>query len=228
MKNFKEGLGKNIIIIVLGLLVVGVGLYLLKGLGSGDLGKKEFSYFSNRAVDMFEKGRPLVCSSEVNDLEGSIKAVYYFDNQNKKVRTDMEILNKSDGLTISTSSIIKDGWNYFWDDVMNKDGMKVKFDEETDSFLPQDSLNEFSDQEFDFICKDWRVDPSKFELPKDKSFKDLSGITEGLEFLPDTSFDSGLGDGSLPFQLDDNLCEICNFLPDGPEKIECLQSCLPG
>ena len=57
---------------------------------------------------------------------------------------------------------------------MNKDGMKVTFDEEEDSILPDDDFAlDDVDPEFDFVCKDWKVDPRTFDLPEDKSFKDL-------------------------------------------------------
>lgn len=225
MKNFSKGFSTNIIIIIiLAVVVIGGGIYFLSSqLSSENIGNKNESYFSDKVADMFEKGKPLECSSEVGDVESSIKAVYYFDNQNKMVRVEMEALNKATGSTTNTVSIIKDSWNYFWDDLMNKDGMKIKFDENEDSILPTENLTlEDSDMKFDFVCKDWKVDSSKFDLPKDKSFKDLSGMMEGLNISTDSSSNSS---ADMPGISLDNLCEMCNLLPEGPDKTECLESC---
>ena len=224
MKNYNKGFSQNIIIIILAVLLIGGGFYFLNNQSnSGDLGGKEESYFSDKVTDMFKKGKPLECSTEVNNLEGHIKAVYYFDNKNEMVRVEMEMLDKNTGLTTNTVSIIKDNWNYFWDDLMNKDGMKIKFDENEDSISPTENLSlEDSDLKFDFVCKDWKVDSSKFDLPKDKSFKDLSGMMDNLNTLPNDSFDSNSDSPNISL---DNLCEMCNFLPDGPDKIDCLSDC---
>jgi hypothetical protein len=141
MKNFNKGFSQNIIIIIISsVLVIGGGVYFLSNqFNSENLGGKEESYFSDKVSDMFEKEKPLKCSAEVNDLEGQLKAVYYFDNKNKMVRVEMEMIDKNTGLTTNTVSIIRDNWNYFWDDLMNKDGMKVKFNENEDSISPTEN-----------------------------------------------------------------------------------------
>jgi hypothetical protein len=225
MKNFSKGFSQNIIIIiVLTALIIGAGIYfLVSQSNSENLGNKTESYFSDKVADMFEKGKPLECSSEVSDLEGSIKAVYYFDNKNKMVRVEMEMFNKATGSTTNTVSIIRDNWNYFWDDLMNKDGMKIKFDENEDSILPEENLKlENSDLKFDFVCKNWKVDSSKFDLPKDKSFTDLSDMLDGFNISPNGTSNSN---SNLPGISLDNLCEMCNLLPEGPDRLECLDSC---
>jgi hypothetical protein len=225
MKNFNKGFSQNIIIIiVLAVLVIGGGFYFFSNqFSSENLDGKEESYFSDKVTDMFKKGKPLECSAEVDNLEGYMKAVYYFDNQNKMVRVEMQMLDKNTGSTTNTVSIIKDSWNYFWDDLMNKDGMKIKFDENEDSILPTEDLTlEDSDLKLDFVCKNWKVDSSKFDLPKDKSFKDLSGMMDNLNTLPNNSSNSDSDSSDISL---DNLCEMCNFLPDGPEKIDCLNNC---
>ncbi len=225
MKNSNKGFSQNIIIIIiLAVLVIGGGVYFFSNqFSSENLDGKEESYFSDKVTDMFQKEEPLKCYTEINNLEGHIKAVYYFDNQNKMVRVEIEMLDKSTGLTTNTVSIIREGWNYFWDDLMNKDGMKIKFDENEDSILPTENVDlEDSDLKFDFVCSDWKVDSSKFDLPKDKSFKDLSGMMDSLDISPNNSSNPN---SDLPNISLDNLCEMCNFLPDGPDKIDCLVDC---
>jgi hypothetical protein len=229
MKNHHKGMAQHliIIIVVFATLVIGGGVYFYSSRSNTEvLGNETESYFSDKVSDMFERGVPLECSSEINNAEGSVKAVYYFDNQNEQVRVEMEVFDTSSGTTINTVSIIKDEWNYFWDNLANEDGMKVKFDEEEDSILPSDdSTLEDSEMEFDFVCKDWKVDPRKFDLPADKSFKDLSNMMNGFDSMLDAPADSNSGSEPDYGASLDNLCDVCNFLPDGPEKTECLNSC---
>jgi hypothetical protein len=48
-------------------------------------------------------------------------------------------------------------------------------------------------------------------------------MMDNLDTLPSDSFNS---DSDLPNISLDNLCEMCDFLPDGPEKIDCLNDCV--
>ena len=229
MIHHRRGVAQSliVIIIVLAIFVVGGGIYFLNSRVSSErFDNGPESYFSDKVSDMFKRGVPLECSSEVTNAEGSLKAVYYFDNQNEMVRVEMEMVDNNSGSTVNTVSIIRDEWNYFWDDVMNKDGMKVKFDKEEDSILPDEDFTlEDVDPEFNFVCKNWKVDPRAFDIPKDKSFKDLSDMTGGFDGLLDSSSDSSTSPEPDYGGGMQNLCEVCNFLPVGPEKTECLNSC---
>ena len=47
-------------------------------------------------------------------------------------------------------------------------------------------------------------------------------MMDNLNALPNDSFNSNSDSPNISL---DNLCEICNFLPEGPEKIDCLSDC---
>lgn len=223
MKNANKGLAPVfIIIIILGVLVTGGGVYFLSK-DSNSISKdtsKEESYFSGKISDMFKNGKSLTCSTKVDNPESSVNAVYYFDNVNKLVRVDMQVVTKSSGSTINTVSIVKDNWNYFWDDLTNKDGMKIKFDESQAKEVKSDKENISIDmnKEFDFVCKSWIVDSTKFDLPKDKSFKDLSDIMN--QFSNFAAPQPGKSNSTTS-----NYCNLCNMIPEGSEKNNCLSSC---
>ncbi len=215
-------------LIVLTVFISGCGKKDSKQEQAGDMEKEE-SYFSEKVADMFKKEKPLECYTEMATPEGSVKAVYYFDNKNEMVRVDMQVIGTSDGINITSSSIIRDGWNYFWDDVMNKDGMKMRIDED-DAGDYSDAEESYSgsfdmNEEFNFRCKQWKVDQSKFALPKDKSFKDLSDMFNNFGGLP-----AAQGEIS-PHQFGDNeiwsfdACALCEMIPAGPQREECLREC---
>lgn len=188
----------------------------------------EDSYFSSSVVEMFKKEKPLQCSVEINDSYTEMKAVYYFDNKAKKVRVEMKTIDKEQGLEIHSVNIIKDDWSYFWDDVSNQDGMKFKLedgedDEVFDNLESEEDLVDMNEV-FDFKCKSWKVDSSKFDLPKDKNFKDLSSLMNTFNQSIPVSSGQGIDENSFNMQ-DIDLCAYCEMIEDPADKQECLSSC---
>ena len=130
------------------------------------------SDFSASIADMFKKGKSLECTTEIDDSETTMKATYYFDGKNEMMRADISATAKAFNMTFNSVNIIKDGWNYFWDDLMNKAGEKIKLDENETAAESEETVN--LDDRFNFSCKEWKVDKSKFDLPADKVFKDIT------------------------------------------------------
>lgn len=192
----------------------------------------EESYFSSSVAEMFKEGKPLECSAEMSDTYAKINAVYYFDNKNERVRVEMKTIDKEQGLEINSVSIIKDDWNYFWDDLTNKDGMKINM-KEGDEDLSSEGLEDEDelvdmDEVFDFKCKSWKVDNSKFDLPKDKNFKDLSNLmntfNQGDLNIPGNSNQEVEVENSFNMQ-DVDLCAYCEMIGEAEAKQDCLNSC---
>lgn len=218
MKSYKIYVVLGAIVIVIGALV-----YFLPNI-TGDKSPylAEESYFSESVVEMMKKDKPLECSTKMENQESAIEAVYYFDNKNEKVRVDMQVVSKDGGVNINTTSIIRDGWNYFWDNLTNKDGMKIKVE---DYQNPEEvDYGVDVDEKFDFKCKSWRVDSSKFDLPSDKSFMDLSDLVEGFDDFSVTSGDYNNLDSNMEADTF-NPCDFCNLIPAGSERDDCLSSC---
>lgn len=190
---------------------------------TGDNNQEE-SYFSEKVADMFKKGQPLECRTEMEDEEGILSAIYYFDNANERLRADMKMVNKENGITVNTVSITRDGWDYFWDDLMNKGGIKLKI-EGTEAEVRAEANAEApidKEEKFEFRCRPWQVDASKFELPADKSFQDISNlgqINNAIPTIPGNNNSMEMS-GSIP-----DVCSFCGMIPEGPEKEECLNSC---
>ncbi|MFA7050053.1 MAG: hypothetical protein WC164_03010 [Patescibacteria group bacterium] len=188
----------------------------------------EESYFSSSVTEMFKEGKPLECSAEINDAYADMTAVYYFDNKNERVRVEMKTIDKEQGLEINSVSIIKDNWSYFWDDLTNKDGMKINLEEDDEDLSSEDLEDEDElvdmDEVFDFKCKSWKVDNSKFDLPKDKNFKDLSSLMNTFNQSIPVSSGQGVDENSFNMQ-DIDLCAYCEMIEDLNDKQECLDSC---
>ena len=192
---------------------------------------EEDSYFSSSVVEMFKKEKPLQCSVEINDSYTEMKAVYYFDNKAKKVRVEMKTIDKEQGLEIHSVNIIKDDWSYFWDDVSNQDGMKFKLedgedDEVFDNLESEEDLVDMNEV-FDFKCKSWKVDSSKFDLPKDKNFKDLSSLMNDFNQInPAILNEGGQSNSNSSFDMGEiDFCSYCDMVLDEVDKQECLNSC---
>lgn len=185
----------------------------------------EESFFSGTALDLFNQKKPIQCTATFEDEEGVVEMTYYFDNKGERFRVESNILNKYDAGKINSYGILKDDWYYFWDDLTNTDGMKTKIfeEEDEDDYEEEDTKdeNDFDlEEEFDFKCKSWKVDDSFFELPKDKSFKDLTDMLGDINLI-----DSGSSDpAGLDFNNTD-FCSYCDMLPAGPERDECLEGC---
>jgi hypothetical protein len=186
---------------------------------------KEESYFSTSIKDLFAKNKPLQCSVVVENEEGVVSMNYYFDNKNERFRVHSEFIDRVGGLNFNSSGILTDDWYYFWDDLMNIDGMKIKTNDDPEITDNEDNLN--MDEHFDFKCKSWKVDNSFFDLPKDKSFKDLSGTLDNFNnsLNPSESNQESIQNLDFSVDSDTDICSVCYMLPEGSDRDECLATC---
>ncbi len=179
---------------------------------------EEESNFSGTALDLFNQKKPIQCTATFEDQEGIVEMTYYFDNKGERFRVETNMINKYDSTKINSYGILKDDWYYFWDDLTNVDGMKTKIFEEDD--IDENEYEFDLEEELDFKCKSWKVDNSFFELPKDKSFKDLT------DMLGDINFIDSANSGSNNLNFDNvDFCSYCDMLPAGAERDECLSDC---
>lgn len=190
----------------------------------------EESYFSSSVEEMFKKGKSLQCTVDIEDEEATMSAVYYFDNKNERVRVEMKAVGKGEGMSFNSTSIIRDDWTYFWDDLMNKDGMKMKMDDESDESYDSNDNTPSTKDEFDFKCKSWKVDSSKFDIPKDKSFKDISDMNNQFNNLGNSNPSLNNNQANdLPSVSNSvpsiDVCSYCEMIPAGEDRDECLTSC---
>ncbi len=187
---------------------------------------EEDSTFSGTVTELFAKKKSLRCVALIEDEEQLIEMTYYFDNKGEKFRVNTRSVNNRNNEEVNSSAILKDGWYYFWDDFSNIDGMKTKaekddedYEDYNDEYMDDEEYDLDMEEEFDFDCQAWKVDNSIFELPNDKSFKDLSELNS-LNFL-----DSMDSDSNYLNSEEFDLCSLCEMMPEGPEKEDCLSDC---
>lgn len=214
-------LGKFYLLPLLLLLILGLSACgQKKGTENAPAGEEnqvnqEESYFSSSIADMFKKGKALECYVKVDTEEATMESMYYFDNKNERVRVETKAVAKGQGMNFNSTSIIRDGWMYFWDDLMNKGGMKMELKEGEVDDAEEGETPVDMKENFDFKCKSWNVDASKFDLPSDKTFKDLTNMMNAI--TPSSGASSG---GSTI-----DTCSYCDMLPEGDARTQCLNSC---
>lgn len=149
-------------------------------------------------VDLFNLGTAQQCS--FSDGSTSSGTVYV---SNQKMRGDFTY-TVAQGTT-NAHMIIDNGTSYIWTDGQTT-GLKMKFDaataaEDFDSKVTDNSVD--INQKYDYDCKSWSIDQTKFTLPTGVQFTDLSGI------FPSSLPSSGSGTTDTKALQ----CAACNSLP---------------
>lgn len=165
---------------------------------------------SGKIADLINAGKSLECnfSSDINGYKSS--GTVYVSGQ--KVRGDFK--SEAEGKMMD-SHMIQDGETIYTWTTDPKQGMMVKISKE-DVEKYQDgpaggSNKSFNiDQSYDYDCKAWGANPSKFEKPADIQFIDLSAqMKKATE-----SMDQGAG----------AACSACDQIEDEEAKASCKQA----
>jgi hypothetical protein len=133
----------------------------------------------------------------------------------KKFRSNLVV--KQDGKVMEMHSLSDNTWMYTWGDMMET-GMKMNIEEMEK--LGEDVSGEnvpgktvtakdtagYTEQN-DFRCKPWVVDNSKFKLPNDVEFVDLTETLNNLQ------------EGTQ--EMMQESCKMCDLAPDEASKQEC-------
>ena len=172
---------KRIIIVVTAVLVVAAGAgatYFLLNRDSGDqasLGSSEISTSGSDSEevsinDLLTRNASLECTYDVVDGESTNTGIAYFSGAK-----DMygEFTNKTEDKS-STAYVIRRGdTQYVWQKDANE-GYKADVSAYDKDKQQQMSQQLDPDQKYKFSCKDWKKDTSKFEVPADIQFTDIS------------------------------------------------------
>ncbi len=177
---------------------------------------KEESFFGSMQ-DLIMRGKSLKCTYRQNSDDGEYEVVTYISGGNVKTEAEMKT---GEGKTMESSMVINKDWMYMWNSFTPK-GMKVdmqkmpEIENVTDNDVNKDMAN--LAKEMDYKCRPWIPDNSKFKIPADIQFQDITemmaGMTEGLGDMTEGDI-SDLKDEANKF-----LCEHCKNAPD---PAECL------
>lgn len=184
-------------------IVIVVAVFALKGSGDSAGGKT-----SLEALLKSNKAQECTYSAEVDGVKTS--ATVYIGNG--KMRTDSVLV--SDGQTIKGNMIVDGETSYIWSDATTQ-GIKMTLDklkaeETTESGQVQVFNSDFNEQ-FDYSCKGWSVDNSKFTAPSNVTFVDFSAMMPSA--TPKTSGNAN-----------SSQCSTCDQVPAGSSREACKQS----
>lgn len=200
-------------IIVIVLLLLGVGFYLMRNQGSQNpvqQAVEQAAQNASRGTIQSLIGKNQMCKVSYPDGNGS-GTVYVSGD---KVRGDFNI--QAESQTMNTHMIQGGQEIYMWNDGSNQ-GTKIKIDpnQPTPSAPAGQPQTADLNQEVDYSCNNWSPDESKFRVPTDVQFMDMSQMMQ----KPGGTGPMPTGTGTP--KIDPS---ICNQIPDAAAKAECLKS----
>lgn len=214
---------KNIIIavvVVIVLALVGGGIYLNSTKGkSADLINNVREGVQNAGESMTKgsikgllgTGKNVMCV--IDSGAGGASTVYVSGNN---MRGDFTTVA---GSTTTKSHMVQDGdYAYIWTDgategsKMNIKAMQESAGNASSSGQSAQDVTADIDREVDMKCSAWNVDNSKFEVPTNVTFTDLSAMMEKMA--------PGAGGNAAP-KMDSSYC---NAIPDAQAKADCISA----
>lgn len=153
-------------------------------------------------ASLLAAGKNVTCAMTYPDGKGS-GTIYV---SGKKMRGDFTVI--MDASKEYKSSMIQDGeYAYMWSD-LDKKGTKFKVSgipTPTPATTPKTDTVDIN-QEVDMNCSTWGVDPSKFVVPTDVQFTDMSAMMENIQ-----------GQGTMK----DSQKSACDSIADPQAKAAC-------
>ena len=122
--------------------------------------------------------------------------------------------------------MIKDGWEYMWSDaavggIAANMGIKMNFDQikkqQQTQTTPGGAQNNGLDTQktMNFSCTPWIADASKFDLPSNIQFTDMTSLAQPPAITP-----AGATPGATT-----SACDMCKIIPAGAARTQCESSC---
>ena len=167
---------------------------------------------SSSITQLLASGQSVACSYEKDDEHGHQKGIFYVAQN--RMRGDIDVTDPKEG--VLPMHMIRDGeWMYTWGDAFGQgQGMKMNATAAGRS-AAEHGHGPDPDEEMAMDCNPWPVDNSKFNIPQDVQFNDLSSMMGGLGMAQGASGGQGLDMKALQ-------CAACDQAP-AEEKAQCLQ-----
>ena len=171
-------MSKKLIILVI-LVAVVVGAYFVfggnKGAENGELGNANGEQTTGKKMafsQFLKQGGAYKCEvkQSMSDFENS--GTMYVSGKNMRG----EFSTVAEGKTMISSFMSRDGYSYTWSSLTPGMGFKIKAEAET-SNEGADINGTYAwnaDQIGDYNCENWVVDATKFELPKNVTFQEIT------------------------------------------------------
>jgi len=205
--------GKKTILIVLPLLAISL---LLAGCGkkttlSGV--KTDGESFSGSIADLIKLGKNSRCDLIGKESDQITSGTNYVASG--KVRSDYVV--NMQGQIYNAHSIVDSEWMYSWYDEMPNQASKIKIADMQNYQGESEANSEGAknyEENYDYKCYSWKVDQSKFAVPADINFTDM---TQLIQQMNDTSAVSNTN------AINRN-CSVCDMVADESAKESCKKS----
>lgn len=181
---------------------------------AADKGKSETTKMSASAKEMMQSGKSLDCTFSFTDAQQGVaqSGEFYVDGPKARFRSEIEMTTISTGQKTKAYMITDGDYGYSWNSTNAKMGFKINLNEAPSAENTDKNVQKTEDlnQPFDFNCRDWSVDNSKFILPAGVEFTDINQMMKSL---------------SVPTKTTDiTACSICDQIPDAKIKAECQKT----
>ena len=173
---------------------------------------KDGNYYETM-TDLMARGKSVKCTY-TQEVEGGGTAAGVVYMADKKARTEITV-NEDSGRAGKMYAIIDHEWTYSWVEGSSK-GYKMTLEA---SELDKKQKEDVSDlaKEIDFKCKSWKKDSSKFKVPSNVVFENL---TEMIEDMGDFNIAEEVENAEA--QANEFLCNHCKNAPTPELVAECL------
>jgi len=181
----------------------------------------EESFFGSMQ-DLIARGKSLKCTykQSASDSDDEYETVMYISGGNVKTETKIKT---GEGKTGENDMVINKDWMYMWNSFTPK-GMKVDMSKmpEMDNVSDNDVNKDMASlaKNMDYKCRAWIPDNSKFKVPADIEFQDITEMMSGTAGMVMDMDEDDLKE--MEEESNKWICDHCKDAPT-PELIaECL------
>lgn len=208
-------------------IIVGAAFFVM---GSWILGPEAHADMTRSTAErLMASGKSMTCDYKSQNEMANHEGTVYVSKG--KMRGDYKVLDASSGPF--NGHMIQDGsgWAYMWGGPMGENrGTKIRLDGHTNGPDQKPEGQGFdARQEMDMDCREWKVDESKFEVPSNVQFMDLSQMMGGgfaAMAGAGTAHRSARGTPAGNTQAESAQamkCQICEQVPDEESRAQCRQ-----
>ncbi len=173
-------MNKTLIAIIVIILILGGGYFVWKNMGDREAvndtaGSIEETNTESEAsggtfASVLRSGSNVECTFTQGEGPTTSSGQMYISNRGEEIRGDFTLA--IDGEPQEAHMIRTGGWNYLWGS-FSPQGIKMQVTEENrEKIFEGESANIPDDVQYD--CNSWNVDQSKFSVPSDVEFVDIS------------------------------------------------------
>lgn len=138
--------------------------------------------------DLLALGQNQKCTFTTSDIQDDVTtdttATLYISG--KKMYEEIQMVSSDKAVPNTNMAMISDGtYIYSWDISKKMPGIKIKIVEPTPGTTEETKNQSVDmDKKFDMKCSSWLVDNSKFTVPTDIKFTDLSEMMKNIPTVP--------------------------------------------